>query len=394
MAGYVRARGKRRDGTTKWQARYWDPENPAGRIEKVFRSKRDAARWLTRQGAAVLDGSHVDPRLGVQTVRNVAEEWRATWTDLEPKTRAGYEAILTKHVLANFGDQKVARVTAKTVQAYINELAGKRKPNTVRRVYSVLRAVMRTAVERRYIGTNPCDAVKLPKKGANGSGSRLYLTPEEVRRLAEAMPKSFRLPIWVAAYCGLRAGELWALRRRDVDELHGVLYVRGALKEINSSAESMKADKGLVFGPTKTHAERKLTLPPFLRTMLADYLTESCPGGNGPDDLLFTTATGKPVRHNLFYKRVFKPTVRAALPPRLHALRFHDLRHTCASLSLSIAPNLHVVKERLGHEDIRTTVNIYGHLLPSVDAALADGLDALFESADNVAPLRAAPGQV
>ena len=67
---------------------------------------------------------------------------------------------------------------------------------------------------------------------------------------------------------------------------------------------------------------------------------------------------------------------------RGHKLRFHDLRHTCASLSLSIAPNLHVVKERLGHEDIRTTVNIYGHLLPSVDAALADGLGALYDSAE------------
>ena len=73
---------------------------------------------------------------------------------------------------------------------------------------------------------------------------------------------------------------------------------------------------------------------------------------------------------------------------RLYAVRWHDLRHTCAALSLSIAPNLHVVKERLGHEDIRTTVNIYGHLLPSVDAALADGLDTLYESSDNVSPIR------
>ena len=66
----------------------------------------------------------------------------------------------------------------------------------------------------------------------------------------------------------------------------------------------------------------------------------------------------------------------------------HDLRHTCASLTLAITPNLHIVKERLGHESITTTIDIYGHLLPSVDAALMDGLGALFESAvkppDNV----------
>ena len=62
-------------------------------------------------------------------------------------------------------------------------------------------------------------------------------------------------------------------------------------------------------------------------------------------------------------------------------MRFHDLRHTCASLSLAVAPNLHAVKERLGHEDIRTTINTYGHLLPSVDEALADALGAMYEAA-------------
>lgn len=98
------------------------------------------------------------------------------------------------------------------------------------------------------------------------------------------------------------------------------------------------------------------------------------------------------LRHGLFYKRVFKPAVARALPADKQALRWHDLRHTCASLSLSVAPNLHVVKERLGHEDIRTTLNTYGHLVPSVDAALADGLSALFTgkpAEPNVTQLRA-----
>jgi integrase len=92
------------------------------------------------------------------------------------------------------------------------------------------------------------------------------------------------------------------------------------------------------------------------------------------------------VRHGLFYRRVFRPTVAAVLPADKQTLRWHDLRHTCASLSLAVAPNLHLVKERLGHEDIRTTVSTYGHMVPSVDAALADGLGALFDSAASAAP--------
>jgi integrase len=180
----------------------------------------------------------------------------------------------------------------------------------------------------------------------------LFLSPPEVRTLADAMPEPYRLPVYVAAYGGLPAGELRALRRRDVDLLHGVLHVERALKEVNTSAEFLAGDKGLVFGPTKTHAARAVSLPAFLRPMLSEHLASPSPGGNRPDDLLFAARTGRPVRHNLFYKRVFKPAVRAGLPERLHALRWHDLRHTCAALSLAVTPSLHLVKERLGHDDI------------------------------------------
>jgi integrase len=126
---------------------------------------------------------------------------------------------------------------------------------------------------------------------------------------------------------------------------------------------------------------------------------------NDPDRLLFTTSRGYPVRHNQFYKRVFKPTIigdpdnedpelrRApALPQRLHAFRFDDLRHTCAALSLA-APggNLAMVKERLGHEQIGTTADLYGKRVPSVDASIADAVGASIFAAEpgptNVTPL-------
>jgi integrase len=133
-----------------------------------------------------------------------------------------------------------------------------------------------------------------------------------------------------------------------------------------------------------------MKLPAPIIALLKEHLA-AFPGG--ADDLVFTTKRGAPIRHTLFYKRVFKPAVKTALPERLHRLRWHDLRHTAASLSLAVEPNLHTVKVRLGHEDIQTTVNIYGHLLPSTDAALADGLAAMFEGAgageaDNVRELR------
>lgn len=254
----------------------------------------------------------------------------------------------------------------------------------------MLRGVLRVAVERRYIIANPCDAVKLPKRGTRRRISITPLTHAEVRALAEAIP-GYRVLVYTAAYTGLRAGELGALRREDLDLLRGTLTVDETLKEINSSADSLNGDKGLVFGPTKTHATRTISVPRFLCDLLAEHLRGS---SQDPRALVFTTASGKPIRHNLFYKRVFKPAVRSSLPAALHGFRFHDLRHTCAALLIGDGAHPLAIKTRLGHEDIRTTMNVYGHLFPSGEEALAEALDAGYRSVevepepDNVVSLR------
>lgn len=95
MPGYTRARGKRKDGSIKWQARWRKPDDPSIRIERTFRSKRDASRWLTTMDTDAYRGAYTDPRMGERLLREVADAWRQTWDGLEPKTRAGYEAILS-----------------------------------------------------------------------------------------------------------------------------------------------------------------------------------------------------------------------------------------------------------------------------------------------------------
>lgn len=433
MAGHIKKR-KRRDGSASYQARIPNPTNPRRDIVRTFDRKADAERWLTAQASSIETGGFIDPRRSKRPLSEVIDAWRETWADLEPKTRVGYESMLSKHVVPAFGPAPVGNIAPKALQAHFNDLAATLSPKTLRNVYGVFSGVFRVAVEHRYLTSSPLEAVKLPRR-AQRSGRMRFLSPPEVRQLADAMPERYRLPVLVAAYCGPRAGELWALRRKDVDLLHGDLLIRNAVKEINSSAATLDGDKGLIVGPTKTHQDRKGRLPAFLREQLAAFLAEpSTPNRDGlvvvirdtpdgpewdrsadpfdPDAVIFTTATGSPVRHNMFYKRTFRPAIvgrpaaaakrgrkaRPAVPAlwprghRLHGLRWHDLRHTCAALSLGVAPNLSVVKDRLGHDDIRTTINIYGHLLPSVDAALADGLDALYSDApDNVEPLRRAP---
>jgi integrase len=393
MAGSV----KKRAGTDKWRARYPDPlKGGTNQIERLFSSKAEAEAWRRAMDQSRHSGAYIDPGDGNRMFAAVADEYRTTWADLEPRTKAGYDHILKLHLLPTFGGAKVSAITPDAIQRYVNRLSETRAPNTVRRIYGVLRKVMETAVARRYIALNPCDAVRLPKPRIKHGDDMVILTPAEINALADAIDPHYKVALYVAATCGLRAGELWALRRKDVDLLTGTLHVRQALKEVNGADPAHLTDdeRGLIFGPPKSAAsQRKLSIPARpTRPLLSEHLSQPLPGGNTPDSLIFTTPSGLPIRHGLFYRRVFKPAVAKALPADKHGLRWHDLRHTCASLSLAVSPNLTLVKQRLGHADIATTVNTYGHMVPSVDEALAEGVAALFDAAaaqpNNVVELR------
>lgn len=374
MAGHIKKR-TRSDGSVSWQARIAKPGNRHAHDVKTFDRKVDAQRWLANQNAARVTSAYVEPRRGETPLSAVAEEWTATWTDLEPKTRVGYRSILNQHVLPAFGSTPVGRLKPEAIQTWINALADRRAPNTVRRVMDVLRNVLRLAVERRYISASPADPVKLPKKGGRRRTIDIApLTHAQLDVVANAMPTpTYTLAVRTAAYMGLRAGELWALRRDDVDLLRGVLRVDEALKEVTAEQSAGLPPENvltpsLIIGPTKTHAIRTLPIPAGLRTDLAEYLAGVLPGGHGPRAFIFTTPTGEPVRHNLFYKRVFSPVAPST--------RFHDLRHTCAAWLIEAGAHPLAVMQYLGHEDIRTTMNVYGHMFPAGLDALAASLDA------------------
>jgi integrase len=152
----------------------------------------------------------------------------------------------------------------------------------------------------------------------------------------------------------------------------------------------------LSFGPTKTHRSRTVSLPNFLRMMLNEHLVASTSpipaAGGSADALVFPGPRGGPLRHGNFYRRHFRPAVEEALPHK-RALRFHDLRHTAASLLIAQGAHPKLIQARLGHASITTTLDRYGHLFPSVEEALAEKLDNAYSAtqpsfASNVAELR------
>ncbi len=351
------------DGSVRYEATYRDPR---GRERsKRFRTKREAERFLARQSTDMQRGEYIDPQLGRVMFERWAEEWIATTVHLKPKTREGYRSILEVHVLPAFGGARVSAIEQVDIRRFIAELAASgAAAGTVRNVYRVVAQVLATAASSGAIKANPAMGIRLPR---SPHAEMLFLSAEEVLLLADAIGGRYGTLVTFAAYTGLRAGEIGALRCGRLDLVGGSVDVVESLSEVRGR---------LVFGPTKTYARRTVRLPRFLVDELTVYLGETA---QHVDAFVFTAPAGGPLRHNLFYQRTFRPAVASAgLPARL---RFHDLRHTCAALLIAQGAHPKVMQERLGHSSVTVTLDRYGHLFPSLDEALTAGLDATYRTA-------------
>ena len=348
----------------RWEASYRDPQRKE-RV-RVFATRRDADRWLANVKADVARGDYVDPRLARSLFSDWAREWLATTAHLKPKTRAGYEADLRVHVLPMFGDRAIGSIQQVDVRRFVADMiASGSAPGTVRNARKVLRLVLGTAEGSGAIRSNPCNGVRVP---ASPKAEMAFLSADEVEALARAIDPAYSTLIRFAAYTGLRAGEIGALRVGRLDLLRGRVLVAESVTEVDRL--------GMVFGEPKTYQRRSVTLPRFLRDELSSML-ESRPVR--PDDFVFPGPDGEVLRHKSFYRYKFKPALTAAGLP--YAVRFHDLRHTCAALCISLGAHPKAIQERLGHSSITVTLDRYGHLFPKLDEALTDRLDGLHREA-------------
>jgi integrase len=378
---HIRKRGRRKDGSTIWQARMPDPSRPGGtaQIERTFRTKQEAEDWLTGQASGLLSGTYISPKQAERPFSDVLRAWEETWHTLSPTTAARYGQIVRKYLEPEFGARKIGAITPELVQRYVNRLSETHAPGTVRNVYAALRNACTRAVRMGIMRTNPAADIVLQSSSRE---PMQFLTAEEVSAVADAIAKNRTkansrangpLAVYLAAYTGLRAGEQWALQRQDVDLANARLYIRRARREVNGH---------ITFGPTKTAGSRRtVTLPAFLVDMLREHM-KTVP--LQPDALIFTSARGLPVRHGLFVRRHWLPAVRRALPGR--HIRWHDLRHTCASLLVNAGAHPLLVSKQLGHSSVTITLDRYSHLFPSVTEALAEQLDRAYAHAREAEP--------
>ncbi len=351
----------------RWEASYRDP---TGRERvKHHRTRTEADRWLTEVKNQLHRGDFADPRLGRRPFAAWAAEWIATTAHVRPKTHAHYESILRVHVLPAFADTPVGAITSSDVRRFIaDRIERGAAPGTVRSARKVLRLVLATAVAEGAIRANPCNGVRVP---ASPRAEMVFLTAEQVETLASSVDDRYATLVRLAAYTGMRAGEICALRVGRVDLAAGRITVAESVTEVPGL--------GLHFSEPKTYERRSVTLPAFLGEELAKHLVMR------PDDpgaLVFTSPEGSTLNHKNFYRRHFKPAVAAAGLPA--EMRFHDLRHTCAALCIALGAHPKAIQERLGHSSITVTLDRYGHLFPKLDETLTSRLDELHRGATTV----------
>jgi len=347
----------RKRGPGRFQVRWWDG---AAQRSRTFATHRDAQAFRATVEVEQARGDWLDPRQSREPLSVVAGRWLETQRSLAPTTLANIEGRLRTHLLPALGDRRLSSVQPSDVEAWVATLIVKGlSPSWVRKCYQDLDQIMRMAVRDRLLRQSPCVGIKLPAEVHDREMH--FLTHDEVRALAEAIAPRYAALIYTAAYTGMRAGELAALRKDRIDFLGRRIHVIASVSEVKG---------GLVTGPTKTKSRRWVKVPRFLCDMLSMHVTRF----PSRDGYVFTSATGRPLRHRNFYRRDFRAAVVAADLPV--GLRFHDLRHSCAAILIQEGWTLEQVKRHLGHSTIRVTSDRYAHLYAGHDDELLDRLDA------------------
>ncbi len=290
MSGRRRFGAIRKLPSGRFQVRFRDPETNLYRTaEQTFATKGDAGRWLSILETDLARGLWHDPKRGEVLLGEVAETWYSTKLHLRETTKHIYRVTLDAHILPAFGEQPIGSITTMDVQVWIAALHQKPRcgPNTVAKTYKQLRTIMEMALDAGLIVRNPC---RIKGAGTERLPEMRCATVEEVTALAQAVEPRWQALILLAAYSGLRWGELAGLRRRYLDPLHKTVRVVEQCTEVNGR---------FVWGPPKTAAGmRTVVLPSFICDVMVEHLARwSEPGIDG---LVFVMPEGGPLRRENF----------------------------------------------------------------------------------------------
>ncbi len=289
---------------------------------------------------------------------------------IRSSTYASYEGVARLHIVPTLGKIALDKLTVEHVAALIRKKQADERlsSRSVRYVLLVLRNALNKAVRWGTIGRNVAALIDAPRVAQKDVR---VLSPEETSRLLVAAKNDpLESLVVLAVSTGARMGEALAIKWTDIDLDRRQMRIDKTLQRV--------AGRGLVLSETKTKRSRRTVILPViaaeaLRRRRVEQREQRRGTGHEWHDegFVFTSATGRPL-DSRNVQRGFRRIVRKAKLPRM---RFHDLRHSCASLLLAQGVAPRVVMETLGHSRISVTMDTYTHVMPALQREAADAID-------------------
>jgi integrase len=336
----------------------------------TFPTKRTAETAYARAVTEQADGK---PAMPTPAATPTLDDYATSWVEarltsrgepLRPRVRDLYDDQLRLHILPALGATRIARLTTPRIRDWYTYLRGDHGPgaSTAAKCYRLLRSILATAAEDGLIPANPCT---IKGAGIEPNEERPIPTVAQAKAIAAAIDARMRCLVLLAAFVGLRKGELLGLRRRDVDLERRQISV----------VQQRQADRhgNDLVGPPKTDAGvRTLAIPAALVSELEVHLDQYAQAGD--DGYVFTGAKGGPLTKNVLQAAWAKSRVKVGLPE----LHFHDLRHLAGTLAASTGAGTKELMHRLGHASQQAAIR-YQHATKERDRSIADAIDRLID---------------
>jgi integrase len=301
--------------------------------------------------------------------------WRLLQDRVKPSTAASYEANLRHHVLPSLGRVRLTSLRAEHLnRLYIDLLKDGRidgqgglSAHTVRNVHVIVHLLLRDACAAGLISRNVAELATPPPRRSPRTAPMRFWQPHQLRLFLSAVSGEHLEAAWhLAALTGMRRGEIAALRWDDIDVTNQRVYIRQTRSRIGTemAISTPKSGYGRLI-EIDTETTRRLVEHGERQSLAAGRL-----GAVNPDRFLFLKPDFAPVRPDYLSERFLLIGSHLGLP----RIRFHDLRHTYATIALATGVPINVVSERLGHTNTSVTLNVYSHVMPGMGATAAQSI--------------------
>ena len=343
--------------------------------------KKDAQRELREKLRLWEKGAYVKPQK--TSLGEYLKHWVASYVVMHtsPRTAEGYQAIVNRYLIPALGGIPLCELQPQHLEKYYGDalshgrLDGKGglSTRTVLHQHRVLSQALSHAVKQGILVRNVAEAVVAPRPGRSQMAT---LCSSDVPKFLDAAQKTpYYVLFYTALYTGMRRGELLGLRWCDIDLGKASISVVQSLYRLSGGEFVIKE-------PKSPHSRRLVALSPSVAELLHRHHTEHeaqkilLGKMLGGDDLVFAHPDGSPLDPSTVTHAFGKLIKKAGLPH----IRFHDLRHTHATLMLKGGVHPKIVSERLGHANIGITLDTYSHVVPGLQEAAALRFDALIRS--------------